>query len=102
MRFNKFFFIKLLLLTLFSLKVFTVLVEKIAENPSQEIVKFSLDESEKETEKEQKNDEIQRINLKLNYHYTSLHSKKVLFFKNTLSIKILSLEFITPPPEKLL
>jgi len=77
------------------------LVEKFTENPSQEIVKSSPVESEKNVKKEQKNDEIQRSYLKYVHYFTSFKPKKVLFFKNTLFIKILTLEFITPPPENL-
>lgn len=102
MHFTKFFFIKLLFLTLFSLKVTAVVADNFSDVISTEIIKTSPGESEKEAEKEQENEKFQEINQKV-FPYLSFNQiKKEPTFKNLILYKILTLEFKTPPPENLL
>lgn len=102
MHFTKFFFIKLLFLTLFSLKVTAVVADNFSDVISTEIIKTSPGESEKEAEKEQENEKFQEINQKVLPHIYYNQLFKNPTFKNLISLRILTLEFKTPPPENLL
>jgi hypothetical protein len=95
--FPKIFFFKILLLTVLTINTAALIYNTFAENSLEKIITSYSDETEAEDDLE--TDFYQKINQKAVLLPSYYQMKKSPFVKNTKSLKLISLEFKTPPPK---